>query len=149
VYTNSSQDLKRIESVEGSPLYQQFGESLSGYVSIRAYDRVSSFTTQNHRLIDSFNRPYTLLWAAKEWLTFRIACLSSLISSLTGAFVLLKLGSISPSAAGLVLTYAATFTGNVLWFVQMYAMQQSFNSVERIRESTEVEQEPAEPRRPV
>lgn len=150
VYTNSSQDLKRIESVERSPLYRQFGESLSGYVSIRAYDRVSSFTAQNRRLIDGFNRPNTLLWAAKEWLTFRIACLSSLISSLTGAFVLWKLGSISPGAAGLVLTYAATFTDNGLWFVQLYAMiQQSFNSVERIREYTEVEQEPAEPLKPV
>jgi ABC-type multidrug transport system fused ATPase/permease subunit len=115
VYTNSSRDLKRIASVERSPLYQQFGESLSGYVSIRAYGRVSSFTAQNHRLIDGFNRPYTLLWAAKEWLAFRVACLSSLISSLTGAFVLWKLGSISPGAAGLVLTYAATFTDDAFF----------------------------------
>jgi hypothetical protein len=32
---NSSRDLKRLESVQRSPLYQQFGETLNGIVTIR------------------------------------------------------------------------------------------------------------------
>lgn len=58
------------------------------------------------------------------------------------------MGTISPGAAGLVLTYSATFTENVLFFVQLYAeIQQNLNSVERLLEYTNVAQEPTLPPR--
>ncbi|KAL6904509.1 P-loop containing nucleoside triphosphate hydrolase protein [Trichoderma evansii] len=138
IYINSARDLKRIESVQRSPLYQHFGEALTGYVSVQ----------ENQILTDGYNQPYVLLWAAKEWLTLRIACLSAMISWLTGTFLLwgLDRGTVNPGIAGLALTYAATFSDNVLWFVQLYAIvQQSFNSVERIVEYTDIKQEPSEP----
>lgn len=151
IYINSARDLKRIESVQRSPLYQHFGEALAGYVSVRAYGHVERFKEENQVLIDGFNQPYVLLWAAKEWLTLRIACLSALISWLTGIFLLwgVDKGGVNPGVAGLALTYAATFSDNVLWFVQLYAiLQQSFNSVERIVEYTEIEREPSGPLEP-
>ncbi|MCJ1350607.1 MAG: hypothetical protein MMC33_000588 [Icmadophila ericetorum] len=146
VYISGARDLKRIEAVERSPLYQQFGETLAGCVSIRAYARTSTFTAQNYSLVDRLSQPYLLIWASKEWMTFRIGILSSMISFSTGTFVLWNLDSINPGAAGLVLTYAATFTENLLWLVQIYAIiQQNLNSVERIVEYTEVEREAAKP----
>ena len=36
-YLRASRDLKRIESIQRSPLYQHFGETLSGISTIRAY----------------------------------------------------------------------------------------------------------------
>ncbi|KAK0755466.1 LOW QUALITY PROTEIN: hypothetical protein N5P37_011974, partial [Trichoderma harzianum] len=139
IYINSARDLKRIESVQRSPLYQHFGEALAGYVSVRAYGHANRFTEENHVFIDGYNQPYILNWAAKEWLTLRIASLSALISWLTGTFLL----------RGLVFTYTATFSDNVLWFVQLYAIvQQSFNSVERIMDYTEIKREPSEPLEP-
>ncbi len=148
VYVNSSRDLKRIQSVERSPLYQQLGETLSGYVSIRAYNRMEFFTAANHDLIDRFHRPSILLSAGNEWLILRIGALSAFISFLTGAFILWGMGTITPGTAGLVLTYAATFTENVMWLAQVYAIiQQNLNSVERIAEYTEVDQEYLEPRK--
>lgn len=151
IYINSARDLKRIESVQRSPLYQHFGEALAGYVSVRAYGHANRFTEENHVFIDGYNQPYVLNWAAKEWLTLRIASLSALISWLTGTFLLWGLGrgTVNAGIAGLVLTYAATFSDNVLWFVQLYAIvQQSFNSVERIVEYTEIKREPSEPLEP-
>ena len=142
VYISSSRDLKRIESVQRSPLHQHFGETLRGYVSIRAYGCMPSFVAKAHNLIDGYNRPSLLLWAGKEWLTLRTSSASAIISSLTGVFVLWKMGSISPGSAGLVLTYSTTFSENMLWFVQLYAIiQQNFNSVERIIGYTDVDQE--------
>ncbi|KAJ5256557.1 ATP-dependent bile acid permease [Penicillium angulare] len=148
VYINSARDLKRMESVQQSPLYQHFGEALSGSISVRAYGQVKKFTEENHGLIDGFNRPYVVLWAVKEWLTVRVACLSAFISWLTGIFLLWRVdtGDIDLVTAGLVLTYAATFTENVLCLVQLYAIvQQSFNSVDRVLEYTELPSEPSEP----
>lgn len=146
VYINSSRDLKRIEAVERSPLYQLFGETLAGYISIRAYGLTSAFVKQNHDLVDQFCRPNILLSAGKEWLTLRVGGLSALISFLTGTFVLWNMDAIEAGAAGLVLTYASTFSENAMWFVQVYAIvQQNLNSVERVLEYTEVEQEPQQP----
>lgn len=144
VYINGARDLKRIEAVERSPVYQQFGETLAGHISIRAYARTSIFTSQNYELVDRLTQPYLLLWANKGWLTLRTDLLSSIMSFSTRAFVLWNMESIGPGTAGLVLTYASTFTDNVLWLVQIYAIiKQNLNSVERIVEYTEVEQEAA------
>lgn len=35
LYIRGAQDLKRIQSVSRSPLYQRIGETITGYVSIR------------------------------------------------------------------------------------------------------------------
>ncbi|KAJ0357517.1 hypothetical protein COL922a_014655, partial [Colletotrichum nupharicola] len=71
VYLNASRDMKRLESVQRSPLYQQFGETLNGIVTIRAYGDGPRFIVDNHRRINSYNRPHIYLWAANRWLAFR------------------------------------------------------------------------------
>ena len=150
LYIGGARDLKRIEAIQRSPLYQQFGETLTGSVSIRAYTRTAMLSTQIFELLDRLNQPYLLLWASKEWLAVRVGALSSLISFLAGAMVLWNLQHISPGVAGLVLAYTASFTENVLWLVQIYALvQQDLNSVDRILEYTNIEQEPLEPLKPL
>lgn len=142
VYVNSSRDLKRIESVSRSPLYQQFGETLTGVVTIRAYGDGPRFIDDNHRRINAYNRPHIHLWAANRWLATRIDLTGALVSFFSAAFVLIYTGRIDAGAAGLSLTYSVTFTENVLWLVRMYSeMQQGMNSVERVKEYLDVDQE--------
>lgn len=142
VYLNASRDMKRLESVQRSPLYQQFGETLNGIVTIRAYGDGPRFIVDNHRRINAYNRPHIYLWAANRWLAFRVDITGALVSFFTATFVLINIGKIDAGAAGLSLTYAVTFTENVLWLVRLYSeVQQSMNSVERMKEYLEVEQE--------
>ncbi|KAE8151122.1 ATP-dependent bile acid permease [Aspergillus avenaceus] len=144
VYLNSSRDLKRLESVQRSPLYQQFGETLNGIVTIRAYGDGPRFIVDNHRRINDYNRPHIYLWATNRWLALRVDFTGALVSFFTAVFVLISIGKIDAGAAGLALTYAVTFTENVLWLVRLYSeVQQSMNSVERVKEYLEVEQESA------
>ncbi|KAJ5653274.1 hypothetical protein N7490_000277 [Penicillium lividum] len=144
IYLNSSRDLKRMESVQRSPLYQQFGETLNGIVTIRAYGDGPRFIVDNHRRINSYNRPHIYLWAANRWLALRVDWTGALVSFFAAAFVLINVGKIDAGAAGLSLTYAVTFTENVLWLVRLYSeVQQNMNSVERVREYLEVDQEAA------
>ena len=141
-YIDSSRDLKRLESVQRSPLYQQFGETLSGMVTIRAYGDERRFIRDNLSMINAHNRPFIYLWAANRWLAFRVDIAGALVSFFAGVFVVLSVGKIDPGAAGLAMTYAVTFTENVLWFVRLYATnEQNMNSVERIKEYLDVEQE--------
>lgn len=141
-YLNSSRDLKRLESVQRSPLYQQFGETLNGVVTIRAYGDAPRFVMDNHSRINAYNRPHIYLWASNRWLALRVDVTGALVSFFSAAFVILNVGRIDAGAAGLSLAYAVTFTENVLWLVRLYSeVQQNMNSVERVNEYLEVEQE--------
>lgn len=141
-YLRSSRDLKRIESVQRSPLFQQFGETLSGITTIRAYGDERRFIRDNMLRINTHSRPFIYLWAANRWLSFRIDVIGDLVAFFAGAFVVLSIGKIDAGSAGLSLSYAISFTENVLWLVRLYAMnEQNMNSVERIKEYLDVEQE--------
>ncbi|KAI1622463.1 ABC bile acid transporter [Exophiala viscosa] len=142
LYIRSSRDLKRIEAVQRSPLFQHFGETLSGVVTIRAYGDESRFIQESHLRVNTHNRPFIYLWATNRWLAFRIDIAGAFVSFFSGMFVVLKAGSIDPGAAGLALSYAITFTQNVLWLVRLYASnEQNMNAVERLQEYINVEQE--------
>ncbi|KAK5120008.1 hypothetical protein LTR85_007084 [Meristemomyces frigidus] len=141
-YINSSRDLKRLESVQRSPLYQQFGETLSGMVTIRAYGDERRFIRDNIHRVNTHSRPFIYLWGANRWLAFRVDVVGALVAFFTGAFVVISVGKIDAGAAGLAMTYAVTFTENVLWFVRLYANnEQNMNSVERIKEYLDVDRE--------
>jgi ABC-type multidrug transport system fused ATPase/permease subunit len=141
-YIHSSRDLKRIEAIQRSPLFQHFGETLSGVVTIRAYGDESRFIQESHLRVNTHNRPFIYLWATNRWLAFRIDIAGALVSFFSAMFVVLNAGHIDPGAAGLALSYAITFTQNVLWLVRLYAAnEQNMNAVERLQEYINVEQE--------
>lgn len=141
-YLRSSRDLKRIESVQRSPLFQQFGETLSGITTIRAYGDEQRFIEDNMLRINTHNRPFIYLWAANRWLAFRIDVVGDLVSFFAGAFLVFSIGKVDAGSAGLSLSYAISFTENVLWLVRLYAInEQNMNSVERIKEYLDVQQE--------
>ncbi|QIW98391.1 hypothetical protein AMS68_003909 [Peltaster fructicola] len=143
-YIGSSRDLKRLESVQRSPLYQQFGETMSGMTTIRAYGEEERFIRDNMQRINTHSRPFIYLWAANRWLAFRVDVVGALVAFFSSAFIVLSVGRIDAGAAGLALTYALTFTENVLWFVRLYAeTQQNMNAVERVSEYLNVDQEAA------
>jgi ABC-type multidrug transport system fused ATPase/permease subunit len=141
-YLRSSRDLKRLESVQRSPLFQQFGETLSGVTTIRAYGDERRFIRDNLARINTQIRPFIYLWAANRWLAFRTDVLGDLVAFFAGVFVILSLGKIDAGSAGISLSYAIGFAENILWLVRLYSMnEQNMNAVERIKEYLEVEQE--------
>ncbi|KAK8065257.1 ATP-dependent bile acid permease [Apiospora hydei] len=149
MYIGGARDLKRIEAAARSPLYQLVGETMAGRVSIRGYGLYESLLGREHaQAVDRLNGPFLLLSAAKQWLTLRINVLSSIILTATGALVVYSgppgySGSVDSGVAGLVLMYATSFTENMLWLAQIYAIiQENLTSLERIVEYTETEQEP-------
>jgi ABC-type multidrug transport system fused ATPase/permease subunit len=141
-YLRASRDLKRLESVQRSPLFQQFGETLSGMTTIRAYGDERRFIRDNLTKINTQNRPFIYLWACNRWLAFRADLIGDLVAFFAGVFVILSLGKIDAGAVGMSLTYATGFTENLLWLIRQYAMnEQNMNSMERVKEYLDVEQE--------
>lgn len=141
-YIQSSRDLKRIESVQRSPLYQQFGETLNGITTIRAYADERRFIRDNSDRVSTYNRPFIYLWSTNRWLALRVDFAGALVSFFAALFVIRSVGTLDAGAAGVSMTYAVMFNENVLWLVRLYAMsEQNMNSVERIKEYMDVEQE--------
>lgn len=141
-YLRASRDLKRLESVQRSPLFQQFGETLSGMTTIRAYGDERRFIRDNLAKINNQSRPFIYLWACNRWLAFRADLLGNFVSFFAGVFIIINLHKIDAGAAGISLSYAMNFTENVLWLVRQYGMnEQNMNSMERVKEYLDVEQE--------
>ncbi|ETN40586.1 uncharacterized protein HMPREF1541_04863 [Cyphellophora europaea CBS 101466] len=142
LYIRSSRDLKRIEAVQRSPLFQHFGETLSGVVTIRAYGDEARFMQDSQHRVNTHNRPFIYLWATNRWLAFRMDTAGAFVSFFAGVFVVVNANTIDAGAAGLALSYGITFSQNVLWLIRLYAAnEQNMNSVERIQEYIDVEQE--------
>ncbi|KAI9266436.1 P-loop containing nucleoside triphosphate hydrolase protein [Phascolomyces articulosus] len=146
-YLKSSREMKRLNSVSRSPIYIHFQESASssGVATIRAFGCQRRFIEENYEKIDNNNRPFIWMWGANRWLHCRIDILGAFIGFVTGVGLLISRSSIDAGLAGLALSYSLTVTRHFIWIVRQYAMyEMNCNSIERVQEYLDVEQEPPE-----
>ncbi|WFD33890.1 hypothetical protein MCUN1_000716 [Malassezia cuniculi] len=140
LYLASSRDLKRIESVQRSPLYTLVGETLAGTVSIRAYSDSERVLQQCLSLVDKANRAFLFLWYENRWLSIRVDCAGAFVTLCSALFLLY--GHADAALAGFTLSYAVTLVEVVLWLVRLYSVVEiNLNSVERVGEYLELESE--------
>ncbi|KAJ2109796.1 Transporter of the ATP-binding cassette (ABC) [Coemansia sp. RSA 922] len=142
LYLSASREIKRFESVTKSPIYTQFGETLSGVSTIRAYGQENRFKQTNYAKIDDNIRPFIYMWGANRWLSIRVDLAGALVSFMAGLLALTTTGRIDAGLAGLSLSYALNFTEHILWVVRFYSINEmNLNSVERVVEYMDVEPE--------
>ncbi|KAG0023260.1 hypothetical protein BGZ81_008188 [Podila clonocystis] len=143
LYVPISRDLKRINSNSRSPILNHFNETLNGLATIRAYGFERQFMTKNLDNLDDNNRSFFLLWSTNRWLHWRVDVTGASVSFITGILVLQSWGKIEPGWAALSLTYSLMFTTTIVWVIRMYATNEmNLNSVERLTEYMELEEEP-------
>lgn len=142
-YLRISRELKRLNSVSRSPIYSHFTESLVGVTTIRAYGVEEQFMRQVYEKIDAFVAPFYFLWMSNRWLYARIELAGAFVILFTGFFLIINIDSIDAGMAGISLFYARNFLESIYWFIRQYtAVEMNLNSVERIQEYLELEQEP-------
>ncbi|KAI8137621.1 hypothetical protein BJV82DRAFT_646813 [Fennellomyces sp. T-0311] len=142
-YLATSRDMKRLNSVSRSPIYVQFGETVNGVATIRAFGSQNRFIAENHISIDNNSRPFLWMWACNRWLHARVETVGAFVGFCAGFVMVMGRNWVDPGLAGLSLSYAITFTYHVLWVVRMYAINEmNMNAIERLHEYLEIEQEP-------
>ncbi|KAI8640714.1 hypothetical protein BD408DRAFT_444931 [Parasitella parasitica] len=142
-YLRISRELKRLNSVSRSPIYSHFTESLIGVTTIRAYGVEEQFMRTVYEKIDAFVAPFYYLWMSNRWLYCRIEFTGNFVTFFTGIFLILNIDHIDAGMAGIALFYARSFLDNIYWFIRQYTnVEMNLNSVERVQEYLELDQEP-------
>ncbi|KAF9285855.1 Multidrug resistance-associated protein 1 [Mortierella alpina] len=141
-YIRSSRALKRLHSISKSPLYQHFGETLTGVSTIRAMRVHHQFILDNAIKSDRSSNAFFVFTIAARWLSVRLELLGSIIVLATSLLAVLGRETLGPSMAGLALSYALNVTFSITYLVTSFTdLQNQLVSVERIQEYTAKKQE--------
>ncbi|CAK7215089.1 hypothetical protein SCUCBS95973_002360 [Sporothrix curviconia] len=144
-YRPSARELRRLNNLLRSRIYEHFNESLSGLPTLAAFGLIGGFVAENARRIDTENTAYLLSIACVRWLNLRLDLLGAVLVLGTGLLAIGLRDSINPSTGGLVLSYMVTAQaafGNMIRFSA--EIENNMNSIERLLHyAYNVPQEPA------
>jgi ABC-type multidrug transport system fused ATPase/permease subunit len=132
-YRPSSRELRRLNNLLRSRIYEHFGESLSGLTTLKAFGALSRFVADNRRKIDAENTAYWLSVACQRWFNLRLDLCGATLVLVAGLLVVALRGTIDPSSGGVVLSYVVTAQvvfGNMIR--QSAEIENNMNSVERL-----------------
>ncbi|CAM8936408.1 unnamed protein product [Rhodiola kirilowii] len=143
-YISTARELARLVGVCKAPVIQHFAETISGSMTIRSFDQGTRFQDTNMQLMDGYSRPKFYVAAAMEWLCFRLNMLSIITFAFSLVFLVsIPAGVISPSLAGLAITYGLNLNmlqASVIW--NLCNLESKIISVERIFQYTNIKSEP-------
>lgn len=72
VYLTTSREIQRLDSIAKSPIMALFSECLGGLSTIRAYQRVKSFSERMEKYIDDQTNTFLLVNMAARWVGARL-----------------------------------------------------------------------------
>ncbi|GAC95425.1 ATP-binding cassette transporter [Pseudozyma hubeiensis SY62] len=149
-YMASARDLRRLESVTRSPIFQSFTEVLNGIGTVRAFGAQDRFLQTLFQRLDATQSCSNLFWMANRWLLLRFDLMGAL--TVFVATVLALVGGAEAGWAGIAITNAQMWSQAAYWLCRVWSgFEMDLNSVERICEYFELPQEPpaiVEPNRP-
>ncbi|KAJ7843057.1 hypothetical protein B0H14DRAFT_2359165 [Mycena olivaceomarginata] len=141
-YLNTGRDLRRMESNTRSPIFSDFGELLTGIVTVRAFSAEKNFMDSLHSRIDETTKFWYATWMTNRWLLINFDLLGTISVFITALFAITFLHD-DAGLAGLAITSALTFSESVYWACRFWTgLELDLNSVERIIEYTDLPQEP-------
>jgi ABC-type multidrug transport system fused ATPase/permease subunit len=140
-YLAGGREMKRLESVTKSPVMEQFGSSVTGLLTIRAFGKTRDYVDRMYSLIDCNARASWNAWLFSRCFGLRIIFLGGVFTTATAALVV-YIPTISASMAGFALSFALQFNLAVAQTMRAYAnLEMDMNTTERVLEYTTLETE--------
>lgn len=139
-FTKTYRELKRLDSVTRSPIYQLLGETLDGVLTIRAFDAEKSLSSRMVGMLDVQQTAYHLTFAAQCWLSVRLEFAGTLIVLCACLVAVLEHKTRGgdehfAGLAGLSISFALSVTGSLTWSVRMASdLEANMVAVERIQQ---------------
>lgn len=134
-YQASGREIKRLEAVQRSKVYNNFNETLTGMDTIKIYQKNNQFLDKNSVLINNMNEAYFITVANQRWLDISVSVLTTGFVTLISFLCVFKVFSISPASVGLLLSYILSAAGLTSMLVVVFTqVEQDMNSAERVLE---------------
>jgi ABC-type multidrug transport system fused ATPase/permease subunit len=148
-FVAASREIKRLEAMTRSPVYSLFSQSLSGLITIRAFDMPAAFSVKFSRTFDVNNRALMGFIFCNRWFGYRLdlICVGVIFATSFSTVLVRSVASagsssggtygatLTPAQVGLSLCYALQVTGLFQWCVRQSAeVENQLTSVERICE---------------
>ncbi|KAK6202553.1 P-loop containing nucleoside triphosphate hydrolase protein [Scheffersomyces amazonensis] len=132
-YQASNREIKRLEAVQRSFVYDNFNETLTGMATIKAYGKQKMFIDRQNKYMNSTNEASFLVFATQRWLTVHLEILADLIIFIVSLFCVRQVFKISPATAGLLVSYSLSIAGALAQVIRTFAMfENDMNSTERV-----------------
>ncbi|KAF7315751.1 ATP-binding cassette transporter [Mycena indigotica] len=142
IYMASQLSVKREQSNARAPVLAHFGATMSGLVSVRAYGAQDALIGISQERIDRLTRATRTFMNLNRWVTVRIDVLGGLFAS-SLAYYVVYLTHERAFNVGFSLNMALGFAELILYLVRLLNMfEVQGNSVERIQQYLNIEQEP-------
>ncbi|POM66217.1 Canalicular multispecific organic anion transporter [Phytophthora palmivora] len=141
-FKKTSRELKRLEGITRTPVYNLFSETLSGLPTIRAFRMEREFSARNRQVVDTNANMYLTYWSASRWLATRLDLMSVVIIFVVTLYLVATRGEIGSMTSGLSLTYALMLTSVIQWVMRSVdRVDNATTSVERLLFFREIERE--------
>ncbi|KAJ5610546.1 P-loop containing nucleoside triphosphate hydrolase protein [Penicillium lagena] len=141
IYLAGAREIKRIESIAKSPVFEQFGSSLAGLVTIRAFSKSDTYIGIIYTKINRHAQAWWNLWLFNRWLGFRMNLIGAVFATFTAALVVYVPG-ITASLAGFALSFALQYNSAMSMALRQYANTElDMNATERVIEYSSIELE--------
>ncbi|KAF1329531.1 Abc transporter c family member 2, partial [Globisporangium splendens] len=132
-FKKTSREVKRLEGITRTPVFNLFGETLNGLHTIRAFKMQDTFVRLNKDAVDVNASFYFTYWCTGRWLAVRLDWLSVVIIFVVTFYLVISKGQIDPVIAGISLTYSLMLTSMVQWVVRsLDTTDNAMTSVERL-----------------
>lgn len=132
-YQSSAREIKRLEAVQRSFVYNNFNEILVGMNTIKAYKSERRFVQKNDEYINKMNEAYYITIAAQRFVGLNLelmACSLPLVVTFLSVF---RVFNVSPASVGLLVSYVIQITGQMAFLVRSYTqVEMGMNSTERL-----------------
>ncbi|RVD86189.1 uncharacterized protein DFL_004478 [Arthrobotrys flagrans] len=140
-YLKTARDIKRIESVNKSPIFELFGSVLLGVGTIRAFGEGETYIEKMDKRIDTYAEATYYTNLANRWMGIRMTYLGAVFSTIVGGLVV-TLPDMDAALAGFAMSFAMEYTFAMIWALRRYAdLELDFNAAERVIEYSVIETE--------
>lgn len=140
-YLAGAREVKRLESVARSPVFEHFDSSLAGLATIRAFNKVDTYIGTMYSKISVHARAAWNLWLFNMWLDYRMSVVGAFFSTITAALVVYFPG-IPASLAGFGLSFSLKYNNAIVMVLRQYAtVELDMNATERVIEYSKIETE--------
>ena len=143
-YVAGGREMKRLSSIYRSPVYDHFTETLQGLPVIRAFQAEDFCERRISALVDKSIRCDRAQNFGFRWLGVRLEAFGGMLGGATATLLATVLfGKVDPAMSGFVLQYATSLCFLVKYLIEeIVLLEISMNSMERLHEYANLEQEP-------